>query len=109
MIEILLITNFVLTMLLVLLMAAFVVLRSRYVIDTQRIADLLAARILDGNEAGYLDEQGTRGALRERYMHLVVSFGMPASAVDAVTNRAWRRIEEAQGTAVNQMVEAIYS
>ena len=109
MIEVLLITIFVLILLLALLMALFVVLRSRYVIDTQRIADLLAARILDGNEAGYLDEQGTRGALRERYMHLVVTFGLPASAIDAVTNQAWRRIEEAQGTAVNQMVEAIYS
>ena len=109
MIETLLIINFVLILLLALLMAAFVVLRSRYVIDTQRIADLLAARILDGNEAGRLDEQGTQRALRERYMHLVVTFGMPASAVDAVVSRAWRRIEEAQGTAVNQMVEALYS
>ena len=109
MIETLSIANFLLILLLALLMAAFVVLRSRYVIDTQRIADLLAARILDGNEAGRLDEQGTQRALRERYMHLVVTFGMPASAVDAVVSRAWRRIEEAQGMAVNQMVEAIYS
>lgn len=68
-------------------------------IDVQRVAQALAAGILD-DYAGMIDEldpSATTQHLRTQYMRLVSRYGLPAEVCNEVADRAWSLIAKARG------------
>lgn len=68
-------------------------------IDLQRVAETLAAAILDdySDTLAALDPTSTVQFLRTQYMRLVARYGLPADACNEVANRAWSLIAKARG------------
>ena len=71
----------------------------RYRIDTRRIGGAIATSLIDryGDEINVLSESGVKKSSRERYLELCGAFGLPETAVTAVTTETWRLIHIAQG------------
>ena len=67
----------------------------RWRIDARRIGGQIAANLIDryGDDVWRLDEAGTKRLARERYLELCGAFGLPETAVDAVTGEAWAVVE----------------
>jgi hypothetical protein len=70
----------------------------RFAIDTARIGGAIAARLLDlyDNEIEVLSEDGVKRHARQKYLEYCGAFGLPETAVEAVTAAAWGIIEKAQ-------------
>lgn len=94
------------------LVAAFVLWRVRFAIDVRRIADSMAANLLDTyrDDADTLSEQGVKDYARRRYIEVSASFGLPTGPADRVCALTWQRVQEATGemTRPAGIVQAIY-
>ena len=84
--------------------------RWRFAVDVQRVADNLAAQLLDDyqGEVWRLDEEGVKSHISGRYMQLVTAWGLPIGATDAVTRLAWRSIATVQGEPERISPESMY-
>jgi hypothetical protein len=80
-------------------------------IDLQRVAQALAAGILD-DYAGMLDElnpTSTTQYLRTQYMRLVGRYGLPGEPCNEVADRAWAIVAKARGGAPDAATSAKFA
>ncbi len=72
---------------------------NRFIVDIQRVADLLAAQLLAdyGRDIWMLDERGVSEYVRTKYMQMVTEWGFPSAAVDRVASLVGGAIKTAQG------------
>lgn len=68
-------------------------------VDLSRVADALAAKLMEDFNVDTLDAGGTCDYLRSSYMRQALAFGLPndPQTVDKVARMAWGRIEAARG------------
>ncbi|MCA9366873.1 hypothetical protein KC887_01245 [Candidatus Kaiserbacteria bacterium] len=84
----------------------YLVQRNRFIVDIQRVADLLTAQLLAdyGQDLWMLDERGISGYVRTKYMQMATEWGFPSAAVDRVTSLVGEAIKTAQGDSQPQTV-----
>ena len=107
----LLITANVMLIILLLLHMAFLVWRWRYRFDAGRVADVMAADLIEKyqDDIYQLSEDGVKKYATQRYMEIAASVGLPSAPADFVANRAWDWIAQAQGEQPTRTtVRAIY-
>ena len=89
--------NAALDVVLILIAAAYLLLRWRYVIDVSRIADNMAARLLRDFAPEELSERAVKDYTSGEYTDMALVWGMPRGAVDAVAAATWARVRRAKG------------
>ena len=89
------------------LIAAYVVWHWQYRFDVKRVADVMAADLLEKyqEDVGQLGEHGVKEYATKRYIQLAATFGLPSSPVDKVAGMVWEGVSDAQGVQP-QRVEA---
>lgn len=84
--------------------------RWRYAVDVQRVADNVAAQMLEDwrGETWRLEENGVKTHATGRYMQLVTVWGLPVGATDAVARLVWQRIAAVQGEPERVNPQSLY-
>lgn len=76
----------------------------RWRFDARRMADVLAADLLEryGADVVDLSEKGIKDAARRQYIQIAASFGLPSGPADEIADNVWRRIDAARAEAPQQ-------
>lgn len=71
----------------------------RWRFDARRMADVLAADLLEKYDADIVDlsEQGVQDATRMQYIQIAATFGLPSAPADEIAARVWQRVQDARG------------
>ena len=79
--------------------AAYVIRHWRFRFDVQRMADVMAADLLERyqEDVQQLSEQGTKRYANETYIRYAATFGLPSAPADRVAVMVWEVIKDAQG------------
>lgn len=84
--------------------------RYRFGIDAGRVADNLAAQLLNDfqGDVGRLDIDGVRSHVSERYLQMVTGWGLPIGATDAIADMVWQRVKDVQGEPETVNPQSLY-
>ena len=89
----------VMVFILLLMIGSFVMWQWRYRFDVKRVADVMAADLLERyqEDVTQLSEEGVRKHATQRYIQLAATFGLPMAHTDRVASMVWNTINEAHG------------
>ena len=90
-------------------LAWLVLAPGRYLVNTDRIADNLAAQLLKDYQGRLHTLENVEGYVREQYMQLVAMWGLPAGAVGKVTRRVLAILQDSQAGFVPDTVQPGFS
>ena len=91
--------------------ASFVAYQWRYRFDARRVADVMAANLIDEYQDGIyqLSENGIADYARKKYLELSFAVGLPSGLADMVADRVADNVAKVQvGAEQSLTVEPIY-